>query len=135
MANTINFELVSPTQLVASRPAEMVVLPLTEGDAGILAGHSMLISTLRPGAIDIYSNGKIEQSIFVSGGVCEITDTECSVLSEQPLLLSEVKLSDAELRLTKVKEEYAAANANNRAALEADLKISEALVSACVKRN
>ncbi|MAO55790.1 MAG: F0F1 ATP synthase subunit epsilon, partial [Rhodospirillaceae bacterium] len=40
MADTIQFDLVSPERLVASEPVEMVVVPGGEGDLGVLPGHS-----------------------------------------------------------------------------------------------
>ena len=49
MADTIDFELVSPDRLVKSQPVEMVVVPGADGDLGVLPGHSPLIAEVRPG--------------------------------------------------------------------------------------
>ena len=56
MADTVDFELVSPARLVASESVEMVVVPGGEGDFGVLPGHTPMLSTVRPGLIDIYEN-------------------------------------------------------------------------------
>ena len=53
MADKISFDLVSPERLLLSGEAEMVTLPGTEGEFGVLAGHAPVISTLKPGIIDV----------------------------------------------------------------------------------
>ena len=82
MAETTNFELVSPERLLLSQPVEMVVIPGAEGDIGVLPRHAPLITTLRPGAIAIYEGGKIKQRIFVAGGFAEVTPERCTVLAD-----------------------------------------------------
>ena len=57
MADTTEFELVSPARLLKSEQVEMVVVPGGDGDIGVLPGHSLLISTVRPGVIDIHEGG------------------------------------------------------------------------------
>ena len=54
MADKVQFELVSPEKLLLSEPVDMVVVPGTEGNFGVLPGHALLISTVRPGMIDVY---------------------------------------------------------------------------------
>ena len=83
MADTIQFDLVSPERLVASEPVEMVVVPGGEGDLGVLPGHSLLIGTVRPGVIDIHEGGKVKAQIFVAGGFAEVTAERCTVLAEE----------------------------------------------------
>ena len=44
----LHFELVTPEKLVRSEEVYMVTVPGTEGDFGVLEGHSPLVSTLEP---------------------------------------------------------------------------------------
>ena len=74
-------ELVSPERLLLSEPVDMAVIPGSEGDFGVLAGHSLLISTLRPGVIDVYEGNKVSERIFVSGGFAEVTPERVTVLA------------------------------------------------------
>ena len=53
MADKIAFDLVSPEKLLLSDQADMVTVPGTEGYMGVMAGHSPVISTLRPGTINV----------------------------------------------------------------------------------
>src|SRR5580692_10531687 len=54
MAERVQFELVTPERLLLSEMVEMVVVPGTEGNFGVLPGHAPLISSIRPGTIDVY---------------------------------------------------------------------------------
>ena len=60
---TFHFDLVSPEQLVFSGEVEHVVVPGTEGEFGVLAGHAPLIAMLRPGILKIL--GPNEQRTLV----------------------------------------------------------------------
>ena len=53
MASTLRFELVSPERILLSGEAEQVLLPGSEGDMTLLPGHAPVISTLRPGVLDV----------------------------------------------------------------------------------
>jgi F-type H+-transporting ATPase subunit epsilon len=100
MADRIRFELVSPERLILSTEVEMVVVPGTEGNFGVLPGHAPLISTIRPGTIDIYEGGAVTERIFVVGGIAEVTPERCTVLADEamaPDSLDRVAL-DAELQ-------------------------------------
>ena len=68
MADKVQFELVSPEKLLLSEAVDMVVVPGTEGNFGVLPGHALFISTVRPGVIDVYEDKNISERIFVSGG-------------------------------------------------------------------
>ena len=65
---TIKFELVSPERLLMSRDVDMVVVPGEEGDFGVLPGHALFLTLVRPGLIDIYKGDEVSDQIFVAGG-------------------------------------------------------------------
>ena len=54
MMADLHFELVTPDRLVMSDDVYMVVVPGTEGEFGILAGHAPYMTTLRDGEIAVY---------------------------------------------------------------------------------
>jgi F-type H+-transporting ATPase subunit epsilon len=81
----VQFELVTPEELLVSRDVDMVVVPGTEGNFGVLPGHAPLISTIRPGTIDIYQGNAIAERIFVVGGLAEVTPERCTVLADEAL--------------------------------------------------
>ena len=78
---TFNFELVTPERLLLSGAAEQVVVPGAEGDFAVLAGHAPVISTLRPGIVDItMADGK--KRIFVKKGVAEADPERLTILAQ-----------------------------------------------------
>jgi F-type H+-transporting ATPase subunit epsilon len=88
MADKVQFELVSPEKLLLSEAVDMVVVPGSEGNFGVLAGHSLLISTVRPGVIDVYEGQSVTQRIFVAGGFAEVTPERCTVLADEAVPLA-----------------------------------------------
>src|SRR5271156_974348 len=82
MPDRVQFELVTPERLLISEAVEMVVVPGTEGNFGVLPGHALLISTIRPGAIEVYEGQRVTRRIFVAGGFADVTPERCTVLAD-----------------------------------------------------
>jgi len=79
----LHFELVTPEKLVMSEDVYMVVVPGTEGEFGVLAGHAPYMSTLRDGELAIYrSAGANPERIAVSAGFAEVSERGLTVLAE-----------------------------------------------------
>ena len=124
----VGFELVTPERLVVSTPVEMVVVPGSEGNFGVLPGHAPFISTLRPGTIDIYEGRTVTRRIFVGGGFAEVTPERCTVLADEampPEALDRAQL-DAELteiegNLPSLREQLGQAHGTDRERLTAEL--------------
>tara|TARA_B100000767_G_scaffold5089_1_gene4805 strand:+ start:698 stop:1096 length:399 start_codon:yes stop_codon:yes gene_type:complete len=83
MAATTNLEIVTPSMVIFSEPAEMVVIPGADGDIGALPRHSNLMSTLHRGVIDIYNENKITSKIMIDGGIAEINEESIVILAER----------------------------------------------------
>jgi len=98
----VQFELVTPEQLLVSRNADMVVVPGTEGNFGVLPGHSPLISTIRPGTIDIYEGNAIAERIFVAGGLAEVTPERCTVLADEAMPPEDLDRAQLEAELQTI---------------------------------
>ena len=95
MADQVHFELVSPERLELSTEVEMVVVPGSEGDFGVLPGHMPLISTIRPGVIYVFRDGKVSERIFVEGGFAEVTPESCTILAEHAKAVAELDAGKA----------------------------------------
>jgi F-type H+-transporting ATPase subunit epsilon len=79
----LHFELVTPDRLVMSDDVYMVVVPGTEGESGILAGHAPYMTTLRDGEVAVYrSAGGQPEKIPVKGGFAEVSEKGLTVLAE-----------------------------------------------------
>ena len=80
----LHFELVTPERLVLSEDVHMVVVPGTEGDFGVLAGHAPAMSTIRNGALAVYRTaGGEPERIAIEGGFAEVSDKGLTVLAER----------------------------------------------------
>ncbi|TAK98647.1 MAG: ATP synthase F1 subunit epsilon [Rhodospirillaceae bacterium] len=125
MAATLHLEVVSPEHLLLSAPVEMVVVPGTEGYFGVLPQHMLLLSTLRPGVIDVYTGGAISERYYVTGGFAEVTGASCTVLVDEALPLTSLTKAFVADRLAKAKAKMDAA-----ATEEDTRRAAEAIVNA-----
>ncbi len=89
MADTMQFDLVSPERKLASVEASEVQIPGSEGDMTAMPDHAATITTLRPGILKVVS-AEGSQEYLVTGGFAEITATSASVLAEQAVPRDEV---------------------------------------------
>lgn len=130
MADRVQFELVTPERLVLSTDVEMVVVPGTEGNFGVLPGHSPLISTIRPGMIEIYdTRPTVSERIFVVSGIAEVTPERCTVLAEEamdPATLDraaiEAELQIVEGNLPSLRDQVGRTTGADRDRLAAELR-------------
>lgn len=101
MAETLQFELVSPERMLASTEAEMVTVPGMEGDLSALPGHAPFLTTLRPGHVVVH--GQEQRRYFVTGGFAEIYDNTVTVLAEVGLEHGELTREWLEERISEAR--------------------------------
>ena len=131
MADKVEFELVAPERLLLSKPVEMVVVPGSEGDFGVLIGHAPLISTLRDGVIEVHDEGRVSDRIFVAGGFAEVTGARCTVLAEEAVPVGELDRGAIEDELKSLREDLAAATEDpRRIAFARRIEVAEAKIAA-----
>jgi F-type H+-transporting ATPase subunit epsilon len=82
MADTMQFDLVSPERSLVSAQAMEVRIPGAEGDMTAMANHAPVITTLRPGVLTVVTE-KGEDMFFVTGGFAEVSAEGTSVLAER----------------------------------------------------
>ena len=109
MADKIAFDLVSPEKLLLSDQADMVTVPGTEGYMGVMAGHSPVISTLRPGTINVQGSSDGDVRFFIRGGFAEITSGKITVLAEEAIPMADVDVALLDQRIKDAEEDVAAA--------------------------
>ena len=88
MADSMQFDLVSPERRLASLQVSSVRIPGVDGDLTAMADHAPLITTLRPGMLRVASSAG-DQEYMVTGGFAEIGNG-LSVLAEHALLRADV---------------------------------------------
>lgn len=107
MAEKLNFDLVSPERLLFSGQVDVVVIPGSEGEMGIMAGHAPVMSTLRPGIINVDNAGQPQQRIFVRGGFAEVTPAGLTVLAEFTVPLAELDAAALDREIAHANEDVA----------------------------
>ena len=120
MADTVQFDLVSPERRLASVQAREVQIPGADGDMTAMPDHAPTITTLRPGVLRVVHAGGTDDYV-VSGGFAEITATTVSVLAEEALPKSEVTqaiydrmVNDAKSALDDARSESGAVDAASK---------------------
>ncbi|WP_421703205.1 F0F1 ATP synthase subunit epsilon [Aliiroseovarius sp.] len=88
MADTMQFDLVSPERKLSSVQASAVQLPGAEGDMTAMPDHAPTITTLRPGIVRVQSP-EGDADYVVTGGFAEINAAGTSVLAERAVPVSE----------------------------------------------
>lgn len=113
MADKIAFDLVSPERLLLSDTADMVTVPGADGYMGVMAGHSRVISTLRPGTITVQGATAGDTRFFVRGGFAEITAAKVTVLAEEAIPLADVNAATLDQRIRDAEEDVDAAKSDS----------------------
>ncbi|MCD6034539.1 MAG: atpC [Rickettsiales bacterium] len=97
---TFTVELVTPEKLLLSEEVEMVEVPGSEGDFGVLAFHAPMIASLRLGVVKTSGADKSDEKVFfVAGGFAEVANNRCTILADEALPVSELNADKARKRL------------------------------------
>ena len=83
--STFRFELVCPEGMVFEADVEHVLIPGAEGDFMVMPDHAPLISTLRPGLLEVSNEKQEKTQYYVSSGLAEVNPTSLTILAQQAL--------------------------------------------------
>ncbi len=111
MSNNIHFELVSPEKKLISQDVYSVQIPGDDGEFGILANHSSLLSSLKPGVVKLYeTDGASPRNIFIAGGFADVSATNCTVLAEEAIPVEDLNRESLEQHLKDLNDDLAMAS-------------------------
>jgi len=82
MADTLQFELVSPERRVVSVAATRVEVPGVAGDFTAMPNHAPFMATLRPGIVRVTAGASVAEFV-VTGGFVEVSPAATTILAEQ----------------------------------------------------
>ena len=92
---TLHLEIVTPERLAYSDDVDMVLVPGSEGELGILPHHTPLVSLLGYGELKIRKDGH-EESFAIVGGFLQVRPDKVVVMAETASLASEIDLEKAQ---------------------------------------
>jgi F-type H+-transporting ATPase subunit epsilon len=100
---SIHVEITSQDRSVFSGEADIVVVPGTLGEMGILPHHSPLLSTLKFGLIKVRYKG--EEKVFtVAGGIVEVQPNQVTILADSAENIEEIDIERAESAKQRAEE-------------------------------
>jgi F-type H+-transporting ATPase subunit epsilon len=122
MADTMQFDLVSPERRLASGQAKSVQIPGAEGQLTAMPDHAPLITTLRPGIVRVEMSDGVK-TFGVVGGFAEITPEGVSILAERAYADGQANRAEVDALLEEARAKAAAAAPEHKDA--ADLLVAD----------
>ncbi|MDR2893590.1 MAG: F0F1 ATP synthase subunit epsilon [Deltaproteobacteria bacterium] len=89
MANTLQFDIVTPDRVVFSGPVEYFGAPGLAGDFGVYPGHAAMLAALTIGCVH-FTFGDKQHYAFVNSGFAEVSATKATILAESAELAENI---------------------------------------------
>lgn len=113
MADPFDFELVSPERLLLSEKATEVVVPGMDGYFTVMANHSPLMSTIKPGVVEAKLASGEERKIFVRGGFADVSPSGFMLLAELAMPVEELDAAAIDAEIRNAEEDFADATSED----------------------
>lgn len=105
MADSFNFELVSPERLLLSESASEVIIPGADGDMTVMANHAPVMTNVKPGIVEVKSASGSTNRYVVFGGFADILPDGCTVLAESAVHVDDIDREALEKRIQNTRED------------------------------
>lgn len=96
--------IVTPAKVVYEEEVASLIAPGTLGYLGILSNHAPIITSLKPGILNIKDNVGSEINFAVSGGFLECSDNVCTILADTAEFAKDIDLERAKESLKRAKQ-------------------------------
>lgn len=91
----LHLEIVSPERQILTDEVDMVVVPASQGDVGILPDHTPFFSRIRSGEIMV-RKGQEQYFLAITGGYLEVLENNVNILADYAVRAEEVEVARAE---------------------------------------
>ncbi|WP_027992413.1 F0F1 ATP synthase subunit epsilon [Sinorhizobium meliloti] len=118
MAESFNFELVSPERLLVSEKVTEVVIPAAEGEMTVMANHAPTMTTIKPGVVAVKTAAGKTERYAVFGGFADILPSGCTLLAESAVHVDELDPTVLENRIEAARAELEGAGDEKKTRLE-----------------
>ncbi len=106
MNETLQFELVSPEERLVSELVKMAVIPGSDGELGIGPNHASYVVSLATGVVILHTpDTRKPRKIFISGGFADITGEKCTVLAEEAVNVTDLKVADLKAEIENLRHD------------------------------
>ncbi|MFK5954441.1 MAG: F0F1 ATP synthase subunit epsilon [Desulfobacterium sp.] len=110
MAENIFLEVVTPQKAVVSEEAQIVVAPGSEGEFGVLSGHTTFLTSLKVGTLRYKDASGKERYLFVNGGFAEVLPNKVTLLAESAERRGDIDVSRAKLAKERAEKRLSASS-------------------------
>jgi F-type H+-transporting ATPase subunit epsilon len=107
MAENIRLQVVTPEKLVVDEDAQIVVAPGSQGEFGVLAGHTPFLTTLQNGAVRYTDRNGEEHFVFVSDGFAEALPDRVTILAESAERRRDIDVERAQAAMERAQRRLA----------------------------
>jgi F-type H+-transporting ATPase subunit epsilon len=125
MAEPLKFDLVSPERLLLSEEVESVVVPGGEGYFTVFARHAPVMSTLKPGQLEVKDLSGSVQKFFVRGGFADVNPAGLTILADQVIPLEDLDVATLAQEVKNAEEDVADAGDDQNKRRIAEAKLNE----------
>lgn len=127
MADTILLEIVTPDRLVVSEEVDEVTAPGTEGEFGVLPGHTPFLTTLKVGELT-YRKGRFVCHMAISWGYAEVTPKKVTIMAEAAEIAEEIDIERAKAAMEKAEAAMKKLSKEDRDYLIEAARLEKALI-------
>jgi F-type H+-transporting ATPase subunit epsilon len=113
MADNIKLEVVTPEKSVVSEDVQIVMSPGSEGEFGVLDGHTPFLTTLKNGMVRYKDTSGSERAVFVSGGFAEALPDKVTILAESAERRRDIDAKRAKASMQRAEERIAKGASEN----------------------
>jgi F-type H+-transporting ATPase subunit epsilon len=102
----LQFQFVSPENVLFSGEVDQVDVPGAEGDMGIFAGHAPMVTTLRPGIVTIF-RGSTREPVVITGGFAEVGPGGLTILADRAVARADFDMATLVAEIKDAEEDMA----------------------------
>ena len=127
MADKIHFQIATADGVVCDSMASYALIPLSDGDVGVLSDHAPMIGALKEGVVRYVCEGE-DHFAAISGGVLSIVDNEVILLARTAERAESIDLARAQASERRARQRIEAHAANT------DMKRAELSLQRAIAR-
>lgn len=127
MADKIHFQIATADGVVCDSMASYALIPLSDGDVGVLSDHAPMVGALKEGVVRYVCEGE-DHFAAISGGVLSVVDNEVILLARTAERAESIDLARAQASERRARQRIEAHAANT------DMKRAELSLQRAIAR-
>ena len=130
----INLTVVTRERKIVDTNVDEVILPASDGEIGVLPGHTPLLASLRIGQLRYRTGTKVER-LVLSWGFAEVLPDRVIVLAERGFLPDEIDRAEAERERAAAEKEIAYLSSHDPEYMRVEARLEESIALISVHRD